>query len=179
MTKLTASNREEILRNAIADTFDKQRAEMRAREEALFDRVYDHAVPQITRDLLEQVPSEFLQKTNVFMVNAAGWQVRFELSKTRPTRWGWGGISVTDLDLSEEVRALSAEKETMNERHREGQLALSSLLSKATTFERLKASWPEGKDYWEPVWTRETSKQLPAIDVATVNKALGLPKEAA
>lgn len=179
--KLTKEYRDRIERLAIADTFDKEREALRAREHALFDKVFNAVVPENVRELFD-VMQDWVKTSPWHIVNAGGWQVNFVTEKHYPVSNANGynsRLDLTDEALIEEVRAFSTERDAFDERRRAASHALETMLANAKTFNRLKESWPEGKDYWEPVWVEATTNQLPALDISTVNKALGLPKEAA
>lgn len=179
MTRLNNDHRERIERAAVADTFDKEQAELKAQEYALFDRIYNWAVPEAERELLAKVAEHWLIRRQHFNVNAAGWRIQFSTSKPYPDKWGYDTINLTDEQLIAEVRAYADAYEDYRKRRSAGIGALENMLSMARTFEALQKSWPEGKDYWEPVWLNETNKTLPAVDVTSVNRMLGLPKEVA
>lgn len=177
MTRLNNLHRDAILRAALNDTVVKEHETIKARGEALFKQIFEQLVPKKERELLDKVPKEWLCKGNSFTINAAGWQVRLNLKENYPNKWSWGTINLTDEKLIEAVRTHAEAEEASRHRVVDAKEALKNLLAKAPSFERLKEAWPEGKDYWEPVWVIETRKTLPALDVKSVNEKLGLPKE--
>lgn len=178
MTKLTNAQRDAIQNIAIRDTFDKEYEAIRDREHDLFERIYNSLVSESERKILAKVPSEWLRQSDSFYINAGGYQIMMRTKKSFPDKWNYSRIDLKDQEMIEEVRAYEAAYDDYKVRRREADKALGNLLKSVTTFERLKQAWPEGKEYWEPLWVAAvTPTNLPSVEVKSINAMLGLPKD--
>jgi len=181
MTKLTNISRDSIIDAAIADRFGEKQEELIAKRAKLAMKVYDTVVTKEEQKLLAKVYRVWLRTADCLRANAGGWIIELRLEEPLPTKWSWHEtINLTDPALIEEVRACANEMQDLRDAKDNAHRLLGTLLREAKTFAQLKAAWPDGKAYWEPVWIAATDKvALPAVQVAEVNKAFGLPKEAA
>lgn len=176
MTKLNTDLRKKIYHMALDDTFDKEFKAFRTKEGALALEVWESMVDLNQRKALSKIDSKFISHSSTLRVNARGWTVLLRLDKAMPDKWGYESVHLTDEAMIERVRKHAQDEGDMLKRHTEGQKSLWTMLTQATTFEQLATAWPEGKEYYAPVLEQHNKKTLPVIDVANVNKALGLPK---
>lgn len=179
MTKLTNAQRDDIRIIAICDTFDKEQEALLDKEHDLFERIYNSFVLESERKLLAKVPPEWLKQSSRFYVNAGGYRIVMRARKPFPDKWEYNRIDLKDQQMIEEVRAHEAAHDAYKDRRSNADKALANLLKSVTTFERLKQAWPEGKEYWEPLWIEAVKPtNLPSVEVKSINAMLGLPKDA-
>lgn len=181
MARMNQTHRTEIREAALKDIYIPIRDDLERRRAELFDRIYNAAVSDDERKAMAGIDPAWLCMSQHFQVNAGGYVLSFMLKKAYPSKWNsraYDRINITDEGLIQEARDMQTEDEGLTTQYRRAYDSLFNLLDSARTFEALAKSWPEGEEYWKPVWEREKGQSLPAIQVSEVNRVLGLPKPA-
>lgn len=58
------------------------------------------------------------------------------------------------------------------------EVQIAALVERAGTVRALAELWPEGREYWQPLWDKwKAGRSLPTVDVEAINKLIGLPKD--
>jgi hypothetical protein len=182
MAIVTSHHQDLILEAALKDAFGKRLAEMEARTQSLALEVYmANTTPEERKMVakLAKISPHYLQrKDDRVVLNCGGLSVDLLLKEPVYTCWNYNNRLVIKDDMAKEVREAIFARDKLREERLEAKKKLLQLLKSARTFKQLAALWPEGVKYYEGMDNPVERKGLPAIAVAEVNKALGLPKGA-
>ena len=74
------------------------------------------------------------------------------------------------LEIMEWYKSIESKKEEIKDAQRK----LNGLLYHITTDTKLQQVWPEGKEFYVDVIKEEVVSNVPAIQTAEVNRAIGL-----
>lgn len=184
--RLTNTIRQKICDRAIASAFDERFEEMKEKEAALFRKVYEHVIPKTERDLLSQFNSCWFEKSSTINLNVSGSYVRLSTGNNyyNMPYWTYNGTAndrfrfatIPAGPLADEIMAHCQKKECLKVQQNDARLQTRTLLDSVSNMKALKLLWPEGESFWEDLAKEPAKANLPAVQVDSVNKALGLPK---
>jgi hypothetical protein len=194
MTRITAVLKDAIIKNAVAKSGVTAELEaIKTKRLSWAERVRIEVVggpekaaeyAKINAEALvaySALPQEMKDHSNIvgrrssFYVNLAGLSVAVKLngySEAPNNR-----MSITAASpLCQEFHDIEAEEKTAVERGTIIENQVRATLDKFGTIKRLVEAWPEVAELLPPM-TAETKSNLPAIQVADLNKLVGLPSE--
>jgi hypothetical protein len=181
MSKITKDLRERIGRKAVNATFEPKAAELKKRENKLAIECYNHIFPKKIRDVIQDVPKEWLRHCDCLRFNAGGWNVTLCAGKEMPTpnTSHCGMLGSIDGELAEKVQAYSQEKKKVDEEWRTAIHKMAGFLEQFTTFKKLEEAWPEGKKFYQEYNADRPSANVPAVITKEINDMLGIKSKAA
>lgn len=181
MSKITKDLRERISMKAVKSTFEPQAAELKKRENKLAIEAYNHIFPKKVRDLIAQVPKDWLRHCDCLRFNAGGWNVTLCAGKEMPTpaNNGCGMLGSLTGEIAEKVQAYSQEKKKLDEDWRSANHKMYGFLEQFTTFKKLEEAWPEGKKFYAEYNADRPSANVPAVITKEINAMLGIKDKAA
>ena len=179
--KVTNSMRQSILNAAMGDMnkkFDKQNRDFKKRESALALQCYRACVPLNERKATSSLEDKWLKKSSNFCFNVEGnvISLEYDVSLPVPSNGYHRYLGVITGELAEKVMELATDKEKAKEENNKTRNQLRALLDSCTTFKTLKATWPQGEQFYKCYETAAKADNvfLPAVIVAGINAALGL-----
>lgn len=124
--------------------------------------------------LNHRAPSFFGSRTNKMSVNLAGKNLRVTFSECEHFREPFAVEAGDPLDL--EFTRMENEEAEIGKQWDEVHGAVKAVVYKVGTVKRLLDIWPEAKELI-PETLPEAKPQLPAVQVADLNKLVGLPSD--
>lgn len=182
MSRLTQHIREQIVYKATKATFDQKVEALQKREAKLGIECYNAVFPKKVRDIISQVPEEWLRTCKCLRFNANGWNVSLCVGKEMPTPAsnGCGMLGNIEGELAEKVQAYSQEKRKLEEERQSAKTKLQGFLGGFNTFKQLREAWPEGEKFFKEYDAERIAPNVPAVVTKEINALLGLKaKEAA
>lgn len=128
------------------------------------------ALPQEMKD-----HSNIVERRSSFYVNLAGLSVTVKLNGYSEAPNNRMAITAAN-PLCQEFHDIEAEEKTAVERGTVIENQVRATLDKFGTIKRLVEAWPEVVELLPPI-TAATKSNLPAIQVADLNKLVGLPSD--
>ena len=143
MSTITKDIRERIVRKAIAATFDPKKQEMDKEENKLAIECYNHIFPKKLRDIIAQVPEEWIRHCECLRFNATGWQVQLCAGKKMPTPASNNCDMLGSLtgEISDKVQAFSTAKKKLSEDRSQASTKMLGFLEQFRTFKKLKEAY--------------------------------------
>lgn len=188
--RLTQNLRKEIIRNAMAVRFDKLQKALFAEEKALGLKVYDHFVtPKIAAAIktLDDSGMVFFNNRQTVLtvdVNHYKHDLHFDgAARVMPHNWARGfSLSVRDAGaagaLAKEVEMFDRKRKDFYEERKKAEVQLTALLKSVFSTETLAKVWPEGAKLYSSPPLPKVMAGLPAVQIAELNKMIGLDKAA-
>lgn len=174
--KLNHNVRVEILRNAMAHSFDKRQKALYKEENEVADKVYDSIVtPEMAKALKVLTDSGLHWFANQTILSFSDHLSKsMTMSKARPVP-PWGRLPAPKGDALKLLKEFAAKREKFEEERKQVEKDLLVLLKSVHTTEALLKVWPEGHKFFsQPPLTDKSKIALPAKRVEELNKLLGL-----
>lgn len=179
--RITNDMRAGIIRRLMADTFDKQDADLLEEESALFDKVYDRFVTPEQQAAAALLGDNWIESRGWVCLNAGGFRLRVRahegVVRPLPLRWtspDW--CLPADDPLCVEVCDHAKRADKLRQDREAARAKIGALLGSTTTLNALRTLWPEGEPYYAHLAAPVVVPNLPAVPVSEVNAAFGLPK---
>ncbi len=181
MSRLTKSLREAMLQTILSHAFDEKQKLANQAKTVAGEKVYqDIFGPSLIA--MESLPKGFLPSNRYFYIAIAGRSHTVYLSERRLTgvshgeRHGnkaklYAGDEQVAIDYQKAVELcddLENQRESMSKE-------ITPILESVQTFKKLWEVWPESKSLLEKFEEKPAIAILPAVQVAKLNTALGLP----
>ncbi|MFH1806866.1 MAG: Nmad5 family putative nucleotide modification protein [Pseudomonadota bacterium] len=183
--RLTNKLRDQILKDLINHKFAAEDAQLFAVENQIGDDIYaDFYGPAIIKKM-DDMPDGALPRADMARVNIAGFNLNISMSKLRPIFhtdkrghevFNAGRTYPRDHEIAKRWTALENRRSVLSADKRDAKAQAGAVLYSAGTVKRLLEIWPEVKPF---IPAEPPQAQLPVIITADLNKALGLPVDAA
>lgn len=179
---LTNAIREEIIRDVIFKTFEKDEKELKKREDKIGRAAYNKLYSTTERELAAKLPQGWVKQDDCLKFNIAGMNMNFNLLSSLPVKTPveycarLGNIS--DEKIKQDALDLHADKERLAEKKNKLRGQLHSVLYGVNTYKRLCETWPEGLKFYSKYKPKGENSLLPAIRVNELNETLGLKAKA-
>lgn len=181
-TRMTQMDRYAIANAITAHKFIPLEKEAEAKRFELAEKVYDHIYSKADKEWMASAPKGALELRNYLNIRVAGqWhQVEFKTGKPIFHKHAdydrYYSFSAGD-ELGEAVAA--AAKRTLREECKDAYNKVVAALSAFRNFEDVLAGWPEVETFVKAQMQAKAVMVpgLPAIKLADLNAALGLPPE--
>jgi hypothetical protein len=143
---------------------------------ALGIECYNEVFPNSIRQILAQVPEEWLRTCDCLRFNANGWQVTLCVGRQMPTPANAYCSLLGNVtgELAERVQQFGQDKERFREDERKAISEMESFLCGFRSFKQLRDNWPEGKPFYQNYDVDRTEANVPAHRVKSINEMLGI-----
>lgn len=180
--RLTATARDRLREMMLEHRFKHERDELDARAARHADDVYKDIYGRSAKKMAD-LPSGWLPEFSEISVQFGDSFTYVKFSEARRVqqrhRRAAAKIYAADHKLAVEHMAIQAARSDLYERERSASLKVSAALNRASTTKILVDIWPEASPFVDKLFAKSAPKNLPAIPVADLNKALDLPVEEA
>ena len=183
MSRLTKSLREAMLETMLDHAFNAKQAAAEKSKSLAGEKVYEDVYGKHLT-AMESLPKGFLEKSSIFYISIAGRSYSVRLSESRLVGYkhessyykamlykGDEAVAIAYQDAVEACNDLDAQRNNMSKE-------IAPVLESIQTFKKLWEVWPESKSLLEKFEEKPTIAILPAVQVAKLNSALGLPASA-
>lgn len=179
--KLTNSHREKIVTNSLK----KKRDELKKIEQKnpkMFKKAYNALFNEGLRKKVNSLPNGWvdigysmsvnIDGNRVYLDNSYGldWEKRDETLVPLPNNQPYVLTGQAAIEIMDWYKSIEAKKEEIKDAQRK----LNCLLYHVTTDTKLQSVWPEGKEFYVDVIKEEVISNVPSIQTAEVNRAIGL-----
>lgn len=193
MTRITKAMADEIVTNALAKSgvTSGEAALKKDRQEWLESvRVFviggEVAVAEMNKNLAKiaelrrKLPRGFdqgysiVEKRKIVRVNVAGMRIDLDFAEKELTTWQ---LTITaDNPLTQEFHALEARRMDLDKRRTDVRASVRAAVGRFTTVAKLLTEWPEAAELI-PKGGAAPKTNLPVVQVADLNKLVGLPTD--
>jgi hypothetical protein len=186
MTRLTKDIRDTIANNCALEQFKEQKELLIKEEHSLGMELYTHLFGELKTangvkilNAIGKIPENWFRMDKCLRFNCDGYNLVFNVSKPVrvPNTDGFcrplGSITGK---LAEKAQAYANKKEQCNDQYKEARRALRLMLDSFGTIKQLRTGWPEGEKFYNSYSDDVTAPALPAVQIESVNKLLGLAK---
>ncbi len=168
--RLTESIRIGIRKNVLEKTFEERAAELKARENAIFDKVVNWAISVEHRHHMDRLPNNFFPNLYEIMIGD-GTYIRSTTGRHCP-HFFRNGIELPQTHgIWKELRALKSDEEKLCEDKRVLKESVWAMLASCSTLSALRAAWPE-VDQYLPDYVTAGKTNLPTIRGETLNELI-------
>lgn len=179
--RLTKSDRDSVRERAVKFAFAAREQSLAEEEDAIGRATYAVIYPEKVRKAASQLPDGWLVEDACLRLSFRGMQdtIRLISGVRVPSnrRYGCNRLGdIADEPLSDRFLKLKAAKEDLTRERGEADRNIVALLDRFYSMEMMQKSWPEGARFYEHLRPRESSS-VPAIQITSLNKMLGLPSE--
>lgn len=176
---LTNVIRDDIIKDVIAKTFDKEKADLAKQENKIGLAAYAKVYSAKEREAAAALSDGWVKKDKCLRFNISGMDMMFNVFHAVPIKrsaeYGCYRLGdVADEKIKQDALDLHADKEKLNERENTLRGQLKSVLYAVNTYKRLSETWPEGHKFYVKYAPKGDNSLLPAIRVNELNESLGL-----
>ena len=181
MTKLNNTIREMIVDNAIHTQFGPTAKSLEDQENDLAIACYDHFYSMDFK-LITKLSRGWFDVSDWLQIRC-GYEAMTLRSKKEafllPSNYDYRTKMQTlpiDHKLSNEIADHARSKEIFKEKKDQARKALRNMLSDILTLKHLIDTWPEGKPFYQWLLDNPAERKtgLPAVQITTINKMLGI-----
>jgi len=178
MSKISKDTKEKIARRAATKFAEKAKVKLAKEEEKLALQCYNYIYSKKDRDIVANVPGDWLRKCDCLKFNANGWTVTLKAKEplaTKQTDYCKPLGVIEAGELADKVQAHAQAKKKADEELSSIYHKILSMLLGIGTWKKLQETWKEGAEFYKDLIPVENSgANVPAVLVADINKALGL-----
>lgn len=179
MSRLTKSLREAMLGTVLDHAFSEKLSQARANLIAAGDALYmDHHGEHLRT--MQKLPASFFYKQGRMDTNIGGQRHIVSLSESKPMSYeshcsrivflADNPVAIAWLQANDKVKDTEKQRDAMSRE-------INAVLESVHTFKKLWEVWPESKSLLEKFEQKPAIAILPAVQVAKLNSALGLPTD--
>lgn len=182
MTRITKDMADSIARNAANTQFKKRRDDMVEQESvmgmelyaSLFDINMDNGKSLLKA--VQKVPSKWIRQDGCLRFNCNGYHLTFRVKKEVPVPYSsnCSNLGSVSADLGDKAQDFARAKEALNSEYNQAQYLTKKMIESCGTIAKLQKTWPEGNQFYARYIDMKTGAALPVVQVAEINKALGL-----
>lgn len=176
-----------IATNAVNDTFDDRKKELKDREAKLGMEGYETMFSEAVRKQAAAMPKEWIRQDACLRFNAGGYNLLFNVPEpvpvpihTRPYGYGGSCNKLADIphgDLCDRMQKWAQDCKTLTDEINQANRSVMNLVTRFSSIKRLKEAWPEGYEFYKAYEGEPVKVPLPALRIDELNKVLGLPKK--
>jgi len=180
MTSLSQSLRDTICITAVNASFEKRKNDLDKREHVIALKCYNDVFKKITRDLAATLATGeggWLRMDSCLRFNIDGMYITLCVEKPLPVPHchGYSNLGTPGTKaLRDEAVEHAREKDRLKNDYGRAKTELAALLKSCRTFKVLEKAWPQGRQFYERYNVGEVRSGLPAIQVESLNKLMGL-----
>lgn len=179
--KLTNAHKEKIVKNALFKKSEELK-KIEAQNPKMFKKAYNALFSEGLRRKVKSLPAGWVDLGYSMSVNIGGlrvyldnaraheWKRKQEMSVPLPKNQPYVLTGIVADEIMGWYKSIEAKKEEIKDAQRK----LNGMLCRITTDTSLQKLWPEGKAFYIDVIKEEIVSNVPAIQTAEVNKAIGL-----
>ena len=180
MSRLTKSLREAMVKTILDHAFNAKQSAAQKDKELCAEKIYQDVFGKHSI-AMESLPKGFLEKSSVFHISIAGRSHCVRMSESRLVGHKhdnsyykaklYAGNEAVAIEYQQAVELCEDLQTQRNNMSRE----ITPVLESVQTFKKLWEVWPESKSLLEKYEAKPAIAILPAVQVAKLNTALGLP----
>ena len=180
MSRLTKSLREAMIKTILDHAFNAKQAAAQKVKELCAEKVYQDVYGKHLI-AMESLPKGFLKKVPNFYISIAGRSHCIRISESRligfkhDESYYRAKLYAGDESVAIEYQSAVEACDDIDTQRRHMSLEITPVLESVHTFKKLWDVWPESKSILEKFEAKPTIAILPAVQVAKLNTALGLP----
>lgn len=179
MSRLTNQIRQSMLKAVLEHAFSEKIAQAKADLIVAGDALYmDHHGEHLK--IMQKLPASFLYKQGRMDTNIGGQRHVVQLSESKPMSYESNCSRIVfEADNPAAIAWLQANEkvgDAINQRDAMSR-EVNAVLESVHTFKKLWEVWPESKSLLEKFEQKPAIAILPAVQVAKLNSALGLPTD--
>lgn len=183
--KLTHGMRDIIAGEILEHRFKGTREAIEAKRKKLNEDIADQALTKKDRATIASIPKGWLAETDCIRVNFNGCRYHCTLPARRPFpasmfSSSFYHVSLTfsaDSPIFQRWEALEKEAKQYSEDYSQRRKEVHAVLNSVTTLGKLFSIWPECEPIVKGLKLSAPAYPVPAVQLKTLNKALGLPPE--
>jgi hypothetical protein len=177
--------RDSISSAILEHRFKEAREALSARKQKLAEDIADQVTTKKERDIMAKIPKGWLAETDSIRANFNGCRYNFALSAPRPFpaikfNSNFYSVGVTfsaDSPIFHRWEAIEKESKQYSEEYSQRSKEIRAVLNSVTTLGKLFTVWPECEPIVKRLKFSAPVYPVPAVQLKTLNKALGLPPE--
>ena len=180
MSRLTKSLREAMVKTMLNHAFNAKQEAAEKNKGLAGEKVYQDVYGKHLI-AMESLPKGFLEKSSVFYISISGRSHCVRLSESRLVGYKHDNsyykakLYVGDEAIAKEYQDAVEVCNDLDTQRRQMALEITPVLESVQTFKKLWEVWPESKSLLEKFEQKPAIAILPAVQVAKLNTALGLP----
>jgi len=176
---LTNVIRDDIIKDVIAKTFDKDKEELKKREHKIGMAAYAKVYSAKERDAAASLSEGWVKRDKCLRFNIGGMDMIFNVNEAVPVKrngeYGCNRLgNIADEKIKQDALDLHNDKQTIKDGESKLHGQLKSVLYAVNTYKRLSETWPEGHKFYVKYAPKGDNSLLPAIRVNELNETLGL-----
>lgn len=183
-TRMTNMDRQAIASAITAHKFDPLEKEAKDKRFELAEKVYDRVYSKADKEWMAAAPKGGLVMSSTFSIRVAGQWHQVEFKEAKPifaAHSGYGRDDYYHFSAGDELgeAVVAAASRTLREERNDAYNRVVAALSAFRNFEDVLTGWPEAESFVKAQMQTKAVMVpgLPAIKIADLNAALGLPPE--
>ncbi len=178
MTTLNNHIRDTIINAAINAAYDKKFKDIAEEEHEVGMALYVASFKKKTLEDVAAVPKDWFRQDSCLRFNCGGHDVWFIVKKAVPVPYSRDCNRLENFDHNDPSTKLgqgfSEKKRALENERNDAKNQLKAIIYSCRTIKKLKDVWPQGLKFYSSYSVEPMKSGLPAIQVESVNKLLGL-----